>query len=215
MDPFTISLDLILCCCSIDLNVMSSMMDTYLGAFSHRRGHSSSMPQTRSQTKFMSIKETHNDMDLPIASQSSTPSFRMVVPRIDRNDDRPLFEIVREYKFIPADTYSALVIHNDVQRAVNDIIRDGDFRIITWKVIHEQVSLMVPREIMLQHELEMDGYIQDSLRMTVWTGIPQRSLKQSDGQLDEDKTEPEKKKKKTKKNKKKTKKKKRKRKKRA
>jgi hypothetical protein len=193
---------------------MSTMMDTYLGAFSHRRGHSSSMPQTRSQTKFMSIKETHNDMDLPIASQSSTPSFRMVVPRIDRNDDRPLFEIVREYKFIPADTYSALVIHNDVQRAVNDIIRDGDFRIITWKVIHEQVSLMVPREIMLQHELEMDGYIQDSLRMTVWTGIPQRSLKQSDGQLDEDKTEPEKKKKKTKKNKKKTKKKKRKRKKR-
>ena len=107
-----------------------------------------------------------------------------------------------------------MVIHNDVQRAVNDIIRDGDFRIITWKVIHEQVSLMVPREIMLQHELEMDGYIQDSLRMTVWTGIPQRSLKQSDGQLDEDKTEPEKKKKKTKKNKKKTKKKKRKRKKR-
>ena len=183
------------------------MIYTHLGAFFHRRGHSSSMPQTRAQTKFMSIKETHNNMDLPIAPQSSTPSFRMVVPRmIDRNDDRPLFEIVREYKFIPAGTYAAMVIHNDVHRAVNDIIRDGDFRIITWKMIHEQVSLTVPRQTMLQHESEMDGYIQDSLRMTVWTRVPQRSLKQSDGQLDEDKTEPEKKKKKTKKKKRKSKK---------
>ena len=107
------------------------------------------MPQTRSQTKFMKIKETHKDMDLPIA-RPSTSSFRMVVPRmIDRNDHRTLFEIVREYKFVPADTCSAMVIHNDVHRAVHDIIRDGDFRIMTWKMIHEQVSLMVPRQSML------------------------------------------------------------------
>ena len=160
------------------------------------------MPQTRSQTKFMSIKETHNNMDMPIA-QSSTPSFRMVVPRmIDRNDHRTLFEIVREYKFVPADTCSAMVIHNDVHRAVNDIIRDGDFRIMTWKMIHEQVSLMVPRQSMLRYDSEMDRYIQYSLRMTIWTGIPKRSLRQSDGQVDEDKTEPEKRKKKKKKKKK-------------
>ena len=103
-----------------------------------------------------------------------------------------------------------MVIHNDVHRAVNDIIRDGDFRILTWEMIHEQVSLMIPRQSMLQYDSEIDRYIQDSLRMTIWTGITKRSLRHSDGQVDEDKTESEKKKtkKKTKKTKKKTKKKK-------
>ena len=121
---------------------------------------------------------------------------------IDRNDHRTLFEMVREYKFVPADTCSAMVIHSDVHRAVNNIIRDGDFRIMTWKMIHEQVSLMVPRQSMLRYDSEIDRYIQYSLRMTIWTGIPKRSLRQSDGQVDEDKTEPEKRKKKKKKKKK-------------
>ena len=136
------------------------------------------------------------DMDMPIAqpTRPSTPSFRMLVPRmIDRNDHRTLFEMVREYKFVPADTCSAMVIHSDVHRAVNNIIRDGDFRIMTCKMIHEQVSLMVPRQSMLRYDSEIDRYIQYSLRMTIWTGIPKRSLRQSDGQVDEDKTEPEKK----------------------
>ena len=75
---------------------------------------------------------------------------------IDRNDHRTLFEIVKEYKFVPADTCSAMVIHNDVHRAVNDIIRDGDFRIMTWKMIHEQVSLMIPRLSMLQDDSEIN-----------------------------------------------------------
>ena len=154
------------------------------------------MPQTRSQTKFKDIKEKSQRKDCPIADQPSTRSFRMVVPNlIDRTDDRTLFEIVREYTFVPANAFAAMVIHSDVHRVVNDIIRDGDFRILTWKMIYQQVSLTVSRQSMLQYESNMHRYIQDSLAMTIWTGIPKALYKStwrhSDGEVDEDKTEPE------------------------
>ena len=123
----------------------------------------SAMPKTRLQTRLMEEIQEKYSKDYPItASPRKTLLLRIAAPiTIDQTDHRPLHEIIHDHKnsFVPAETCAHMSIQSDVHGAVYDVIRHGDFRILTRQLIYQQACRMVPRESIVQYASYIDQYI--------------------------------------------------------